>query len=487
MFRPTGGLLVLALALLAGRAVAADDAVLFDFAKESAADWAPVKLPDVKADSPAPTVEIIKAGDPVSGTMTKSLRLTFQGGDWPVVGTTKVPVAGNWKEFQTLKADLWADRPSVAYFRIAQGKPDEKGRQPGWEKTMILPTGRSEVVLGIRRGISQAVLDPGKGDVASFGIGAFHPEKGQTLVVSNLRLSPDWPPPPTTGWLTPYNHDGYSAAFAQEYRKTGKLPVFKVLGTDLEVSGCEELAKLLKDKWVNPEAKTIDQVEAEFKAGYEKLKADHPKAVLATLRDGEKGVDPANPDKAYAGWQFVYISCHGPDGPNEGREKTPPKYDTVEAFMRHRSPLLQADLSVIPKGAGILAARLVLTRMQAPDMKPPEKPNLWVAEPCARAWDPAAANGYFYAPGKLWKAVSGLYYGEDPDYWPVFLLHGPVSGGPVSVWDFTEALRFWTDGKHENHGFFFYGDSGYYMRIFTPLHTDVKLRPAILVVYDPKR
>jgi hypothetical protein len=52
----------------------------------------------------------------------------------------------------------------------------------------------------------------------------------------------------------------------------------------------------------------------------------------------------------------------------------------------------------------------------------------------------------------------GLYYGEDPDFWPVFLTHGPAGGGAVSVWDFTDAVKFWQDGKHPNRGFFLHGD-----------------------------
>ena len=81
--------------------------------------------------------------------------------------------------------------------------------------------------------------------------------------------------------------------------------------------------------------------------------------------------------------------------------------------------------------------------------------------------------------------MSGLYYGEDPDYWPAFLMHGPAGGGFVSDWDFTEALKFWTDGKHANHGFFLYGDSSDYMVIYTPKVKEVARRPAIMVVYEP--
>ena len=155
--------------------------------------------------------------------------------------------------------------------------------------------------------------------------------------------------------------------------------------------------------------------------------------------------------------------------------------------MRHRSILTQADLSSIPKGASILAARLVVTRAGAADLKVPEKPNLWVAEPCNRDWDDTSANCYYYAKGKLWKGVSGLFYGDDPDYWPVFLTHGPAGGGAVSEWDFTEAVKFWLDGTHENHGFFLHGDSNDYMRAYTPLAKDIKRRPAILVIYEPKQ
>ena len=465
---------------------AAEDAVLFDFGMEDAVkDWTPTKLPEVQKEQPAPKVEIVPASEAAApGQAGKCLKITFDGGDWPVVGTTKIPVAGNWKAFQSLEADLTVDRPSVAYFRVCQGKPDEKGKQHLWEKTMILPPGRSEVTLMIRSGISR--IDPQNGDITAFIIGMFQPEKGQALLVGNVLLSPDWPPPNVLGWYSPYNHDGYSAAVAREYQRTKALTRFKVLGTDMEVADLPELSSKLKAKWTKPAPKTIEQVEADFKAEFEKLKNGHPKAVMAILREGEKGYDPANPDKPYVGWKFVYISCHGPDGPNSGREKTPTKYETVEVFMRHRSILTRADLSSIPKGASVLAARLVVTRAGGADLRVPEKPNLWVAEPCNRDWDDKSANCYFHARGKLWKGVSGLYYGDAPDYWPVFLAHGPAGGGAVSDWDFTEAMKFWLDGKHENHGFFLHGDSNDYMVAFTPLAKDIKRRPAILVIYEPK-
>src|SRR5262249_11975254 len=204
---------------------------------------------------------------------------------------------------------------------------------------------------------------------------------GQKLLVSNVRLSPDWPAPKVLGWYSPYNHDGYSSAVAREYARTGAVPQFKVLGTDMEVADLPDLAKRLKDKWVKPEPKTIEQVEAAFKTEFEKIKKVHPKAVLAILREGEKGWDPANPDKTYEGWKYVYVNCHGPAGPNPGRENTPAQSETVEVFMRHRSVIMRAELTSIPEGAKILAARLVVTRAAAKDLKVPEKPNMWVMEP----------------------------------------------------------------------------------------------------------
>src|SRR5262249_15815571 len=96
---------------------------------------------------------------------------------------------------------------------------------------------------------------------------------------------------------------------------------------------------------------------------------------------GEKGFDPSNADETYEGWKYVYRNGHGPSGPNPGREKTPGPAETVAAFMQHRGVLMRTDLASIPKDANILAAERVVTRAGAPDLKVPEKPNLWVAEP----------------------------------------------------------------------------------------------------------
>ena len=67
-----------------------------------------------------------------------------------------------------------------------------------------------------------------------------------------------------------------------------------------------ELGKKRKENWTRPEPRTLAQVEEEFRSRFAELKKQHPGAVLAVLRDGEKGHDPAQPDLAYAGWKDAY-------------------------------------------------------------------------------------------------------------------------------------------------------------------------------------
>ena len=159
-------------------------------------------------------------------------------------------------------------------------------------------------------------------------------------------------------------------AVAREYQRTGKVTRFRVLGTDREVGDLRELFTQLKDQWKAPEPVTIEQIETNFRQEYERLKASHPQAKLLVLRDGEVGWNVAKPDQPYAGWKMAYVNCHGPDGPNSGREKMAELGETVESFMRHRGLLMQADLSMIPAGAKILASQFVVTRELGAERKP---------------------------------------------------------------------------------------------------------------------
>ena len=147
------------------------------------------------------------------------------------------------------------------------------------------------------------------------------------------------------------------------------------------------------------------------------------------------------------------------------------------------------DLASIPPGSRILAARLIVVRSPQEPSKDhnPDKPNMWVVEPCNRPWDEYEVNAYQYAPGKFWKAIGGWYYGDDPDFLPIYLAHGP-SQGLVNSWDFAHAVRFWTDGKQSNHGFMLHGDAGdWLMRAHSREAKEVKDRPAVWVAYEPAR
>src|SRR5262249_24687431 len=137
---------------------------------------------------------------------------------------------------------------------------------------------------------------------------------------------------------------------------------FKVLGTDWSVGGVQELGKKLEKEWKAPAAKTVDQIEEDFRALHAELKKKHPGAVIAIFRDGENGYDPANPDKVFSGWKDAYWSSHGPDGMTLDRVENFGKHASQEIFMRHRSPLMRVELDSIPKGSNVLAAKFVVVR-----------------------------------------------------------------------------------------------------------------------------
>jgi WD40 repeat protein len=450
------------------RRVAAKDPpsekMLFDF--EDAMDlkaWSNLELPRPATKEPPARVELSKE-NATSGK--HSLKITFDGGEWPTLTTTEVPA--DWNAYHTFKADVTVDRPCVVGFTALQEKSRRGGDWDGavsrWTKTAILRPGKNELT-GVLQPNEYSAINPKFGKVVRFEVFLYRPRKGESIFVDNIRLlTRKEPPPPPSSTR------------------------FKVLGTDLTVANVQELAKKLEKGWMLPKPRTVAEVEDEFRSLYAGLKKKHPRAVLAVLRDGEKGYDPRQPDKVYAGWKDAYWSSHGPDGMTVERALNYGKHANHEVFMRHRSPLMRVDLSSIPRGAEVLAARLVVVRAgdsYDKERHPEKMPNVWVAEPCNRPWKEYEVNAYQYARDRFWKAVGGMYYGDDPDFLPLYLAHGP-GGGKVNVWDFREAVKFWTDGKHTNHGFMLHCDSRDYMRAHTREAKEIKDRPALLVIYDPK-
>lgn len=466
--------LTLLLILLSVSTLHAADApaskVLYDF--EDPADakvWSNLVLEGAKEKEPPVKIER-STEHATSGK--QSLRLTFAGGLWPTVTTEQV--SQDWLAFKTFKADMTVSRSCLVGFTLLQEKSQRgEGWDPvisRWATTAFLKPGKNEVVASLIQPNDYAVHAKW-GKPVRFEIFMYSPHEGESIHIDNIRLSNDVLP------------------------AKPKLS-FTIQGTEWSVSGagsseaCRELGRNLAHVWNKPEVKTIEQVEDEFRAKFNEMKKRYPKAVLAILRDGEKGVDPADPDKVYAGWKDAYWSSHGPDTAFAERARNRGKNATQEIFMRHRSPLMRVDLASIPAGSNVLAAQLVIVRATdkvLDDHDASRRPNMWVVEPCNRPWDEYEVNTFQYAKDKFWKEIGGYHRGdEDPDFLPIFLAFGPGRPGKVNTWDFTQAVRFWTDGKRANHGFMLHGDAGDYMTAHTREAAEIKNRPAVLVIYVPK-
>ena len=478
-----------ALRVLADRATARDDSVeyavalqsestgadkpagaavqLFDFEEADAAKaWSNLELPDAKLKEPPATIELSN-DNATSGR--QSLRITFAGGHWPSITTTSVP--GDWMPYWTFKADVTVSRPCVVGFTALQEKSMRGGGWDPvvsrWTKTEFLKPGRN-TVTGSLHDPNEYSINTKLGKVVRFEIFMYNPHEGESIHVDNIRI---------------------------EAGKASQPPVvtkFPVLGTDLAVSGensgVRELSQKLKDAWKKPEAKSLEQVEGDFRARFDELRKQHPGAVLSVFRDGEAGCDPAHAEKVFSGWKDAYWSSHGPDGMTDERSNNIGHDASHEVFMRHRSPLMRVDLSSIPQGSEILDARLIVIRAWDQPVKEhnPDQPNVWVVEPCNRPWEEYEVNAYQFSRDKFWKAIGGGYGGDDPDFLPVYLAHGPAQG-KVNSWDFTHAVRFWSDGKHANHGFMLHGDAGDWMvRAHAREAKEIKDRPAVLVIYVPR-
>jgi hypothetical protein len=399
------------------------------------------------------------------------LKLTFTGGEWPTVGTDAV--SQDWLAYKSFKADVTATRPCVVGFTLLQekslGGDGWEAVISRWTTTAFLKAGKNEVVASLLQNNDYA-LHAKWGKVVRFEIFLYDPRDGESIAVDNIRMG----------------HDKIPA------RDKVKMAI---AGTDWTVSGgsvdgCRELGRNVAHLWNKPAAKSVAEIEEEFRAKLVDLKKRHPKAVLAILRDGEKGYDPAAPEKVYAGWTDAYWNSHGPDTAYAERAKNRGAAASHEIFMRHRSPLMRVDLGSIPKGSTILAAQLVVVKTSEKildDYDPAKRPTMWVVEPCNRPWVETEVNAFQYAKGKFWKDIGGFHTGEaDPDFLPMFLAFGPGRPGKVNAWDFAQAVRFWTDGRRENCGFMLHGDAGDYMTAHTREAKKIENRPAIFAIYVPK-
>lgn len=418
---------------------------------------APAKEPDVK-------VELTSEGA-TSGK--QAMKLTFAGGRMPTISTK--PPLDDWRPYKAFTADVTAGRTCIVVFR-AMAKTSKYGVSYNdgvsrWEFATRLEAGKNHVVAP-----RPPYADTLWNGVHTVEIYMYNPREGETITVDNICLSTE-----KSKATSPFND---------------ALPVpaggYKVLGTELQVKDINELAEKMKDQWVKPEDKTVEQVEADIQADFDRIKKDHPKAVMVMLRDGQKGYAPANPEKAFAGWEDAGTPSHLPTSLTLACFTNAGKEEQIETCFRNRPGFLRVDLSSIPAKANILAARLVVVR--GPDIGGnwATKPTMFVAEPCNRPWKEYEVNVFEYAHDSFWKEYAGANWGEDGDCSPVFLAHGPT-GGKVSSWDFTHSVKYWLDGQHPNQGFILHGSPNYvdYLHVCTRENKTVKNRPGLAVIYEP--
>ena len=474
------------------------ETVLFDFENDDdLARWSPLASddPKVRGGREPPVKLELSAEGATSGK--RALKLTCAGGTLPTVTTARIPI-DDWRHFPTIKADITVSRDCVVLLRVLREKSDRSGRGR-WEKLCRLFPGRNTVVELTNP--AQSRFDA-LGKVVAFDIAMYEPREGESLCIDNVRLVDSYPEATTA---CRYMNPTVAGGQAFFYPFFPKPDAFRVLGTDWELYDMDALTAKLRPSWTKPEPTTLEQVEAAFRTRYEELKRTHPRAVMVTLREGDTGCDPplvpkdprgpegADPARTFTGWSDNYVGGHDPApayiAAELGRRRTAdPK---IEMFLRRRAALLRVDLSSIPKGAEILAARLVLVKADKPQTEGPYsvlKPAFLYCEPCRRPWVETEMNAVEYAKGRFWKEIGGMdWSGDDPDFAPLIVACGQA-GYNIDTLDFTLALKYWLAELHENHGWVMCspGTAMEYTHIWSREAPNVKDRPALMVVYETK-
>ena len=207
--------------------------------RKAAAD--PATVPDYRPPNPPPTKEppVQIESSPENATSgQRSLKLTFGGGRFPTISTAS-PVA-DWTAYKSFRADVTVQRTCMVIFRaMNEASRWGVGYNEGvsrWEKAARLVAGKNSVV-------AVAPEQARYRNTIIFQIYMFEPRAGETIYVDNIRLSTEAAPVET-----PFCDVGFNPKSQ-----------FRVLGTDLVVPSINDLADQLKDKWVKPEDKTIEQ------------------------------------------------------------------------------------------------------------------------------------------------------------------------------------------------------------------------------------
>ncbi len=405
-----------------------------------------------------------------------SMKLTYDGGEFPTVGT-KV-IADGILNSKYLCADITAPRDCVVGFSLMQQKSKEgyinKDSHSKYIGTVFLHKGLNKAGVLLAHRYNR--FDIGNGDIIRFDIFMFHPLKGESIYIDNIVFSSGVPPVTELPW-----HD-------REWQsdKVATKAEFKIAGSDAVIKSYRmygAAAAAPKDKFPYFGEKSAAELEKDMRDKLAELQKSSQNVKFAVFRRGDKGFDPDAPAKIYENAADVYITTHGPDGNLIGGRANcygAAASETTELFMDHRSSMFYFDLSSIPAGSKIIDARFVVTKI-----KPVNGAGMFIAVPCNRKWEEKTANAFEYAYGKCWKELFAFgFAGEDPDFLPV-ILGGALSSGKSIACDFTEAVKYWTDGKNGNNGFHFPSDGKDYLGVYTSKNKSIPNRPALFVIYEP--
>ncbi|MEI7905144.1 MAG: DNRLRE domain-containing protein [Candidatus Firestonebacteria bacterium] len=457
------------LLLLSSSGYADSQGYLFDDPKEES-NWS-----NIDTGLKDPPVKIEYSNE--NTTKSKySLKLTFGGGEFPTVGTKVLP--GDILNTKYLCADVTVPRDCVLGFSLFQEKSQEgysvKVAQTKFIATVFLHKGLNKAGVLLSHRFNSFTIK--NGDVLRFDIFLYHPQKGESIFIDNIRFSSRVPPIAELPW-----HDR-----EWQSEKNATKADFKILNSDKSIKAYRMYtvaATAPKDNFAYFGDKDVAGIQNDMKDKLAELRKQAPDTELAVFRRGDKGFNPASPGKIYENAADAYVNTHGPDGNLiGGRANYYGSGETSELFMDHRSTMYYFDLSSIPAGSKIIDARFVVTRT-----KEGKGGGVFVAIPCNRRWDEKTVNAFEYAYGKCWKELFAFSFtGEDPDFQPL-ILAGGFSGSKTVAGDFTEAVKFWTDGKNANNGFHFPSDGADYLSGFNSKNKTVSNRPALFVIYEPKK
>jgi len=427
------------------------------------------------SDGNEPLVKSSLTGENASNILC--LKLSFSGGFLPGAHISKVSFKTGRSQHNSLYADVTVAKPMLLGFTFYV---KEDLDNVSCTKLFSLKKGLNRLQGYIR-------IPPGS-PVTSFDIFTLYPSYGDEVFIDNLRLE-GWPP--KNDMPMRFNNALYLGQnkFTSLPNYWPKLPPFEVLIWERKVKSLYDLVYLeYKKRPKHRYSISAEEYENEFKNLYEKIKSSTPSAILAKFRQGDTGFSPEDNTAIYTGWKDCFINATEPT-PSflyEAKEARG-KEKALEIYTSRRSSIFEVDLSSIPKGAKILAARFFIVRSSGLSMKFPDN-AFFVVQPCTKNWVENEVNGLQYANGKPWGEACGMNWDEkDPDFLPVVITHGwgESTTGAIGI-DFTTAVRYWVTEDKPNHGFIFYSLEGHYsrMNVHSKEADNVKDRPCLMVIYE---